>query len=73
MVEIGSGLAGVAIFASVANISEPILVGQIAQISSLTVSFTLVGFLLVLIVFIGAKLQGMKKENVLPNKVELDL
>ena len=73
VVEIGSGLAGVAIFASVANISEPILVGQIAQISSLTVSFALVGFMLVLIVFIGKGLQGIRKENVLNNQVELEL
>ena len=59
-VEIGSGIAGVAIFANVASIIEPVLVGFIAELWSLNVSFFLVGILIALIVIIGKKLQSLE-------------
>ena len=62
-VELGSGIAGVAIFANVGSIIEPIVVGFIAELSSLNVSFALVGLLLVLIVIIGEKLQPVENSS----------
>ena len=62
-VELGSGIAGVAIFANVGSIIEPILVGFITEQTSLQFSFALVGILLLMIVLIGTKLKPSVKKT----------
>ena len=58
--EIGSGLAGVALFGYISTLAEPVFVGQVADFTSLRVSFALVGVLVFLIIFLA---RNMNRET----------
>ena len=59
-IEIGSGLAGVGLFMYLGGFIEPIFIGQIADFSSLKVSFFIVA-ILILIIFFFTK--GLNNNN----------
>lgn len=60
-IEIGSGIAAVGFFAYVAGFLEPILIGQVAQISSLKVSFLIVALLTLSIMVIAKEIKTSHK------------
>ena len=59
--EIGTGIAGVALFAYSAGIVEPVFIGQMAELFSLKIAFLLVGVLIAMIYFMAINLKP--KEN----------
>ncbi|MFW9929583.1 MAG: MFS transporter [Candidatus Thorarchaeota archaeon] len=59
-VEIGTGVAGAGLFAYTAGIIEPIFVGQVADYSSLQISFTIVAIIITMIFFMGKALKPVK-------------
>ena len=61
--EIGTGIAGVALFAYSAGIVEPVFIGQMADLFSLKIAFLVVAVLIAMIYFMAINLKPKKEIN----------